>query len=403
MEKKNKGKFLIKVCCVIASFCLWLYITNVENPISTHVIRNVPVTLTNLDSLAASKLTVIPNQTFSVSISVRGTALEVMKAKASDFKIVADMSEYALKDGDNRIPVEIQNSPSNVNIENNNNLWIDVQIDKLYQKDFPIKVKVQGKPKTGYYYIDPDLSESEATVSGAYRYVSNVSGLVAVVNVENLNKDISSKAQLEAVDKNGKVVNNVSINPEKINVTVPIKKSKTVGINVVTTGKQQNSVDVKGITAVESSVDIIGDYDIVKNISTINTKPIDLSSITGSNTISVKLDLPSGVSTLNGKDSVDVKVSTDSIIQKVFSTSINVTNLPSGYSSSLSANTVNITLSGDSTVINALNNSDIKATIDATNFKEGVNNGTINVVAPQGTTQSSIQQAAVNVTLVKNK
>jgi YbbR domain-containing protein len=401
VEKKNNRQILIKLCCVIASFCLWLYISNVENPISTYVIKNVPVQLINVDALNESKLTVCPNQNFSVSISVRGTSLEVMKAKPSDFKIVADMSEYAVKEGENRIPVEMVHCPNNINIENSNNLWVDVQIDKLYQKNVPIKVKVQGKTKEGYYYLDPNLSETEAIISGPSKYASIVTNVVANVNVENLSKDLDVDSQLEAVDENGKIVDNVSIKPQKVEVTVPINRSKTVSINVVTVGKQQSGIDIKAIYSVEQSVDIIGNYNKVKNISSINTKPIDVSSISGSNTLSVKLDLPEGISTVSGKNSVNVKINVDTIIQKTFATNINVINLPQGFNCSLDNNSVNVTVSGDSSVINTINSADVKATIDASSFKEGVNSINPVIVVPQGTTNVGVTPSTINATLTK--
>ena len=401
MEKKNNRQILIRICCIIASFCLWLYISNVENPISTYVIRNVPVKLINVDALDQSKLTVLPNQKFSVSINVRGTSLELMKIKASDFKIVADMSQYAVKEGANRIPVQIVHYPSNVNIENSSNMWTDVEIDKLYEKNVPIKVKVEGKTRAGYYYLEPALSQADATISGASKYASMISNVVANVNVENLNKDLETEPKLQAVDKNGKIIDNISIKPQKITVTVPIKKSKSVGINVVTQGKPPSGIDIKTITSVDEGVDIIGDYDKVKDISTINTKPIDLGSISKSNTISVKLDLPEGISTLSGKNSVDVKIDVDEVIQKTVAANVNIINLPQGFTSAQDNNSVNVTLSGDATIINTINAVDVKAVVDASSFKEGVNSGKISVTLPSGVTSTGNSPDTINVTLTK--
>lgn len=401
MEKKNNRQILIRICCIIASFCLWLYISNVENPISTYVIRNVPVKLINVDSLDQSKLTVLPNQKFSVSINVRGTSLELMKIKASDFKIVADMSQYAVKEGENRIPVQIVHYPSNVNIENSSNMWTDVEIDKLYEKDVPIKVKVEGKTRAGYYYLEPTLSQADATISGAGKYASMISNVVANVNVENLNKDLETEPKLEAVDKNGKIIDNISIKPQKITVTVPIKKSKSVGINVVTSGKPPSGIDIKTINSVDEGVDIIGDYDKVKDISTINTKPIDLGTVSKSNIISVKLDLPEGISTLTGKDSVDVKIDVDQVIQKTVAANVNIINLPQGFTSSQDNNSVNVNLSGDSAIINTISAADVKAVVDASGFKEGVNSGKISLTLPSGVTSTGSSPDTINVTLTK--
>lgn len=432
MEKKNNRQILIKVCCVIVSFCLWLYISNWQNPISTYTLKNVSVELINTDALAQSKLTLTPNQKFSVPITIRGTDLEVMKSKASDFTIVADMSVYAVKEGENRIPVQIVHYPSDVNIENTNNMWIDVEIDKTYDKSVSLKVKVQGKPRSGYYFVQPTTIQAEATITGPSKFVNMVSSVVANTNVDNLSKDLDTEVALEPVDKNGKTVSDVTVNPEKLQVTVPIKKygavgsnvvpgekqssssnveSKSVGINVLTEGKQSATVDIKSITAADQSIQITGNYDQIKDITTINTEPIDLSKIAQSKTITVKLNLPSGINTLNGNTTENVNINANAstntdtdnntVMQKTFSINISVENLPDGFNSMLDNSSVNVTVSGDSTVINAINNGDIKATIDATSFKEGVNNVQPVVTLPQGVKNEGLNPNTINVTLIK--
>ncbi|ETJ34616.1 YbbR family protein, partial [human gut metagenome] len=57
MDKiKNKNKTLIpKLISLLLSLGLWIYISNVENPMRTYEVRNIPVELVNLDSLKNSK------------------------------------------------------------------------------------------------------------------------------------------------------------------------------------------------------------------------------------------------------------------------------------------------------------------------------------------------------------
>lgn len=422
MEKKNNRQILIKVCCVIASFCLWLYISNWENPISTYTLKNVSVELINSDSLSQSNLTLAPNQKFSVPITIRGTNLEVMKSKASDFTIVADMSVYAVKQGENRIPVNIVHYPDNVNIQNSNNMWIDVEIDKLSEKTVPVKVKLQGKPKYGYYYLEPTSSQGEVAISGPSKSVDLVSNVIANANIDSLNANLDAEEVLEAVDKSGKSVPNIIIKPQKIQVTVPIKKnetvgtnavtggnqtttadikSKTVSINVLTSGKQSTGVDIKSIASVDQSIQITGTSNEVDGLTSINTEPIDLSSITGAKTMSVKLALPSGVTTINGTTTVNVKINVDTIIQKTFSANISLANLPDGFTSTLDNNAVNVIVSGDSTIINAIKSGDISGTIDATSFKEGLNNAQPVLSLPQGVKNMGATPNSINVTLTK--
>jgi YbbR domain-containing protein len=97
MDKSENGTLIVKIICLLLSFGLWLYISNVENPLRTYELKNIPVELINQDSLTNSKFAIINKQQFTVDLKLEGSSSEVVNAKKEDFKIVADMSTYALK------------------------------------------------------------------------------------------------------------------------------------------------------------------------------------------------------------------------------------------------------------------------------------------------------------------
>jgi YbbR domain-containing protein len=401
VEKKTKQQIIIKICCVIAAFCLWLYISNWENPIKTYKLKSVSVELINTDALAQSKLTLSPDQNFNVSLTLRGTDLEVMRARPEDFKIVADMSEYAVKKGDNRIPVQIVHYPNNINIENNNAMWVDVNLDDLHQKTVSVKAKIEGSPKEGYYSSEAVISPSDAIVSGPGKFVNMVKNVIINANVANFNKDVDLSVPLQAVDGAGKIVANVKVQPQNVNVTIPIKKAKSVSINIKTTGQATNGVNIKSLTPVQSTIDVIGDNDSLNKVSSIDTVPIDLSKITENKTINVRLSLPNGISTLSGDNYINVKATVEGIIQKTFSSNINFINVPSGFNASLDNDKENITVSGDESVINSIKDGDIKCNVDCTSLQEGTHNVQVSVALPQGVTNIASDPSTVKVTIVK--
>lgn len=401
MEKETKQQIVIKICCVIAAFCLWLYISNWENPIKTYRLKNVSVELVNTDVLSQYKLTILPDQNFSVALTLRGTYLDVMRARADDFKIIADMSEYAVKKGENRIPVQIVNYPSNINIENNNSMWVSVNLDDLHQKTVPIKVKTEGSPKDGYYTSEAAISPQDALISGSDKFVNMVKSVMVNANVANLDKDVNLSIPLEPVDASGKIVTNVKVEPQNANITIPIKKAKSVSVNIKTSGKSANGVDVKSITPVHSTLDIIGDNNALNNISSIDTVPIDLGKITETKTMDVKLSLPNGIGTISGDNYVSVKAIVEGIIQKTFSTNINLINVPPNFNAVLDNKKANATVSGDESIINSITDGDIKANVDCSSLQEGTHNAQISVALPTGVTNVATDPSTVNVTLTK--
>ena len=64
MDKQKRQDIIIRICCVIAALVLWMYIRSSEDPVTTSVIKYVPVKILNEDTLADRDLVLIPNQDF---------------------------------------------------------------------------------------------------------------------------------------------------------------------------------------------------------------------------------------------------------------------------------------------------------------------------------------------------
>ena len=169
MVKKVKNKeILIKVLCLLVSFGLWLYINNIENPVSERVITNIPVEILNTQVLAEDGLALSPNQNVSISLTVSGPTGDIYKINKSQFRIVADLVSYGLKPGENNIPINILNSPSGVNVKNNYPR-AEINLENLQKKTMPIYSEINVKNSTGTYVKNVKISPLSATVEGAER------------------------------------------------------------------------------------------------------------------------------------------------------------------------------------------------------------------------------------------
>ena len=61
---KNKQKIIVQLVCLLLSIDLWIYVTNIENPIKSYELSKVPVEIKNADSLKEAGLVLSPNQEF---------------------------------------------------------------------------------------------------------------------------------------------------------------------------------------------------------------------------------------------------------------------------------------------------------------------------------------------------
>ncbi|WP_368489051.1 YbbR-like domain-containing protein [Clostridium sp. BJN0013] len=403
-EKIKENQILIKICCIVAAFILWLYIFNVENPTIERKIV-VPVTIVNKNILTQSKLVQVGEKEFRVSLLIKGSASDLYSIKATDFELQSDLNSYAMKKGENTVPVSVKKSPDNITIINNENLWIKLQLDKLKQKTFSIKVLLQGKVKEGYYPLEPILKTQQAEISGAENVINKVKTVVGNCDLKSTSSDINTSLTLQAQDTSGNVLKDIVIKPSSVKITIPVVKIKTVPVNIKL---QDNVSDVsKLITAEPEKVDIAGEERIIKDINGIDTESIDLSKIQSEENIQAKLIVPQGVKLVTGTGVVKLKINSSELnnsnktSQKEMNLNIQIKNLNDAYTAQLSSNSVSVVVSGSESIINNLSENSVSCYVDASSATEGEQTVSVVVSLPEGV--SLVSQDVQNINLQVSK
>lgn len=401
MVSKKKEQLIIKALCFLAALGLWMYIYNTETPIAKRTISGVPVQIINKDSLDQSKLTVINEENCTVTLNLQGRQADLDRVTKNDFKLTADVSAYAVRQGEMSIPVVVKSSPDSVNILKNDALYVTVTFDNVIQKSVPVKADLQGSAKDTFYNFKPVVSPEIATVKGAETYVNKVTYVSAKGQVSDSDSDIVMNLPLTPMDSTGKQVSNVTVTPGTAEVDVPVYKVKTVSINIKTQGNKNSNVTIGTMTPSMDKVDIAGNPSVLEKIDSIDTVPIDLSTITGTTTLTVKLVCPSGVSFVNCNGTIKVTVNADALVQKSFTVNLQLKNLGSDYTASGDVQQVTVTVSGLESVINKVSASDIVCYADLSSCKEGDNTIPVSVTLPTGLTKVSLSSDTVKVTLKK--
>lgn len=395
-ERNKKEQLIIKICCLIAAFGLWLYTTNVLNPIRTYK-KSIPVVLMNADAIGQSNLTLIPGQNPSITLTLKGTANDVYSVTENQFKVVIDLGAYVLKKGENIIPVELKEIPNNIKVVNTENLWAKVEIDELEEKVVPIKTDIEGKAKEGYYALKTNINENSARITGAARYVEKVDSVVAKYNISNRTSDLQQSVSLKPVDKNNNVVDYVKVEPSYVNVKVPIKKIKSIPITVKTTGELADRI-LNSIISIPSSIEIAGEDALINSITSLNTETIDLST-SSKDEIDIKLIVPEGVTLINNNGYVKVKITSNNILQKSISSTIKFINKSEDYDVTSDISQVNIIIKGTGDILN--NITTIESYIDLNSLKEGTHSLPIGVNIPSNVSLVSVTPSNINVTIKK--
>ena len=370
MDNKEKNRLVIPVICLLLSIGLWVYVTNVENKIRTTEISKIPVELINTEALTSSKLALTPNQELYVTLKVEGNTSDINKIKKSDFKLQVDLSEYAWKKGENKVPVSIVDYPITVSIRNTNTLTVSVKIEDMVEKTMPITSDIIVTPRQGYFASVATIDPKEVKVTGAESVVTRVSSLVVSDNKEDVFENVVGSYDIKPLDEDGNEVLGVLLSEKSANVEIKVSKGKSVKVNVVTTGQLPNGLKLKSIESNKKFVEILGPKEILDTISEVNSTPLNLSSINESKDVSLGIVIPEGLKLSQGEDYITVKVNVIKFATKDFNIKYSITGGIEGVKVTPAKDTIKVTISGYENELGNVTADNIKASIDVSAFKE---------------------------------
>jgi len=372
MDKSENRTLIVKVVCLLLAFGLWLYISNVENPLRTYELKNIPVELINEDSVADSKFAIANKQQFTVDLKLEGPSSEVVKIKKEDFRIVADMSAYALKNGENTIPVQILDYPENISIKNNGFLGIKVNLEELVQKEFTIKSKVKVTYKERIFGKEQTINPKTVMVTGGKSSIEKINEAILIGEEKDLDKNKQNEYDIKFVDSSGNEVNNIKPNIKTASLSIVVVNGKSVPINLKTTGAISQELKLEGYELSKNSINILGDNEKLSKIDSIDTEFVDMSLLQVGSEMDIKLNLPEGISAQDGDNTINVKfkLRKEETATKNLTCNVKYANLSESFTAEPENLTVNITLTGTQTALDKVTPENINVILDLSNVKD---------------------------------
>ena len=367
---KNKQKIIVQLVCLLLSIGLWIYVTNIENPIKSYELSRVPVEIKNADSLKDAGLALAPNQEFYVSLKIEGSSQDLFSIDKSDFTISVDLSEFVLKNGENKVAVNIENAPSTVKIKNSNGLTIAINTELYSTKEVAVKSKIDVISKSSYYVATPVFSPETIVVSGPESLVNKVTKVVAQGEESNAVKTIIKDYILKPVDEEDNEVTGVELSQKWAEATIEINQGKTVPIKINTTGTLESGLRLKSISSTITDIGITGPESTLSSISEIGTETINLSEIKDSTNIDVALGIPDGILINNGKNSITVNIVVEKVQTKEFTIDYSMIGQQEGIIIAPDNNKVTIIVSGFEDILNTLTEANFTAELNVFEYIE---------------------------------
>ena len=388
----------------ILAVVVWVSaVINVDPNIDCQINRQIPIELVGEDP--GMKIMNDYAKTVNLVLTTPQSVCSQLNSDPSKIRAWVDLT--GLPNGEISLPVQIEVGPRLAKIISQIPEEITVRREKLISLSLPVNITVNGTPPLGYQTDPVVLDPAEVVITGSESLVQRVQNLRGQLDISGATETVTRSVTITAVDENERIVTGITLNPNTVNVSAPIKLLggyRNVIVKVVTIGIVASGYRLTNYLVSPSSVIVFSsDPKLVDQLpGYVQTEPLNLSGADDDFETLLELDLPTDI--VAATDSkVLVQVSIAAIETSLtISLPIEITGLMPGLDASIAPETVDVILSGPVPVLNKIKPSDIRVIVNLENYQEGTHQP-IPIVdfLPADVKIVSILPATVEVTIAK--
>ena len=377
----------IAVLSVILSVIIWMWIAIDKSPIETTVIKDVPVTI-DLENSVPSQLglEIFGSKEFKVDITVSGKKFVLQTLDPSKFTVYAQ-TNYVDSAGKKSLPVKASTS-ADCDIISLSNDYVDVFFDSLSKKEFTVEPIVNTSLES---LVSEDLmlgsyvlSQNTVTVSGPSSEVNSISGVQAVVEIDDI-LDSTSTFNPKIVFKGAKTTDYLSMNVDEKDVTLTVPVLKVVTLDTTVSFKNTPSAFINSpleFSVSPSQLKVALPVETADDVKNVSVATIDFSTISvGQNTYNFNTTEITDYSVISDVQQVRVVVNAYGFTSSTYSIpaeNISFKNVPSGFECKTDGKQIDsVTIIGTEEQLQKLKNSDIYAEVDLSGVDLKSGNNTV--------------------------
>ncbi len=414
--QKITHNFGLKLLAILFAIVLWIVVVNIDDPTQIQS-YTTSVNLENTSYLTSmDKYYEVLDGTNTVTFRVTAKRSVHDKLNGSDFSAAANMEkiEYDEKTETYRVPVTItapQKYSKEIEMANKQN-YIELSLEDLSRTQKVIKATTKGTVADGYALGDVKItSYNVLKISGPASIVSQIDTVTAVINVDNVDTDVTDSVAPILLDADGNAVDatKLTLSLSTVTISAQILSTKDVTVQFNTSGTPEDGYMVTGITYQPSEVRIKGESAILNTINSISV-PKEVLNLDGRTTdletdVDITAYLPEGTAlVLNSDGKIEVTVTIEPIVEKSYQVpveNISLENLSDEYDCEYDAKYVKLTVSGSEENMSILKKQNIRGTLDLTGLSEGEHK--LTPVWNLDSSKYTLEKAEVVVLIVKKE
>lgn len=291
----RRVNFPVLILSFVLSILLWNHVKSITTPTApTGGPSTFNVELEIRNQPAGTVL--VGDVPRTVTFRAFGTPEQQSKININYLKAFVDLAENPK---DNRYLVRLETTSEYEVQWSPINLRIPITLDKEISRQVSVDVEAIGSFKLQDYRYDGATSDpGSVTVSGASSLVNKVKRVRAYLNLTTLETNSSQPAKIEALDEKDSPVPNITLSTESVTVrafVAPRPPRRSLLIQPVWNGTPAFGSTISDFSISPAQVNVEGPADVLANLSIISTKPINIDGLKESTSVTVELDLPTGI------------------------------------------------------------------------------------------------------------
>jgi YbbR domain-containing protein len=370
LKKIFRHNWNYKLISFILALCFWMWITSQSAPITLWGEQKITVPLV-LRNQPANLVVISPLNPVSVRLSNLNSDVVM---DVGDVYAYIDLEDAAA--GEVSRPVRIY-APEGVRVSDLSPQNLVIALDVVQDKVVPVEVDITGAPAKYYTAGDPILTPDVVSVRGPQSLLENLTSVTVAANLNGAEETLQLNRPVRFDGLPLLPDTSLRAYPNIVSVLLPIYREEesvnTVPVELELTGAPQAGKVVRAVSAVPSSLQIIGMPEVLAQIDAIRLQNLNIAGWDSTGTIEVPstgLNLPPETRTAT-ETGIRVLVTIgDAAVRKTLTAQVSVRNVPAGFTA-LPIGEIEVEVSGYPEWVTDLTPQDLVFWVDASLYAPG--------------------------------
>ncbi len=344
---------------------------------------------------------VLASEIDTVRVTVDGPRVNI--GNLNPRAITARVDLTGIGPGTHLVPVRVEVPDPAVEVVRVAPETVKILVDPFEVRAVQVTAQIEGAPAPGFRFDSNEVGAVPALVqlSGGASDVERVAEIVARVVVDQATRNVSTQALAVPTDRRGDEVANVQIEPQTVQVSVPVTRItsvKRVPVVAELQGEAAPGFFVRGIAVAPTTVEIEGRPEELELVTTIRTAPLDIAGAQADVEGQVAFVSPPGVSVFSDQAAAVVSVTVEPLIDTTtVQAAVLTLNVPTDALAVVSQGSVQIVIGGPVEVLRELRAGDVVAEVDVTGLAVGRHQVQPVITVPRGLDVTQVIPPLVSV------